>query len=60
MEPLQPKKDQRGLATFTASAWNATPFVIKACRLKALIRQAFSNYANQSVSSSARNDEGPF
>jgi hypothetical protein len=46
MEPLQPEKDQRGLATFTASAWNATPFVTKACRLKALIRQAFSNYAN--------------
>lgn len=41
MEELRPQNDQRRLAAVKASAWNATPFVIKACRLKALIRKAF-------------------
>jgi phosphatidylserine/phosphatidylglycerophosphate/cardiolipin synthase-like enzyme len=39
------------LATFTLSAWDAAPFVAKACRLKALIRQAFFNYASHATAS---------
>ena len=51
MEQDQQETSQQRLATCMASARKVTPFVTKACRLKALIRQAFSNYVSHATAS---------
>jgi len=51
IEQHQQETSQHGFAACMARARKETPFVTKACRLKALIRQAFSNYVSHATAS---------